>query len=209
MIDMENTMAIGRVAKVLGVTVKTLQRWDREGRFVPIRTPTNRRMYREGQVREFQRIRFTGEHEPTQAIAYCRVSSNAQRPDLVNQRRILEEFTVARGLSGVRFVEEIGGGLNFNRKQFLGIMDAIANREVKILILAHKDRLTRFGFEWFERFAKMNGCEMMVLNQERLSPEQEMVQDLMTIVHCFSSRLYGLRNYRKKLAEVLKSDPQC
>jgi predicted site-specific integrase-resolvase len=47
---------------------------------------------------------------------------------------------------------------------------------------------------------------LLVLNQERLSPEQEMVQDLMTIVHCFSSRLYGLRNYKKKLKEALEQD---
>jgi putative resolvase len=56
---------------------------------------------------------------------------------------------------------------------------------------------------------KHHGCEVLVLNQERLSPEQEMVQDLMTIVHCFSSRLYGLRNYRKKLDEVLKQEVKC
>jgi putative resolvase len=74
------------------------------------------------------------------------------------------------------------------------------------LILAHRDRLTRFGFEWFEHYAQTHGCEILVLNQERLSPEQEMVQDLMTIVHCFSSRLYGLRNYRKKLNEALDKD---
>ncbi len=88
-------------------------------------------------------------------------------------------------------------------------MDEIGRREIKTLILAHRDRLTRFGFEWFEYFAKTCGCEVQVLNQERLSPEQEMVQDLMTIVHCFSSRLYGLRNYRKKLQEVLKQETQC
>jgi len=69
--------------------------------------------------------------------------------------------------------------------------------------------LTRFGFEWFEHYAKIQGCEVLVLNQERLSPEQEMVQDLMTIVHCFSSRLYGLRNYRKKLDEALKQEAKC
>lgn len=62
------------------------------------------------------------------------------------------------------------------------------------------------GFEWFEHYATVNGCEVLVLNQERLSPEPEMVQDLMTIVHCFSSRLYGLRNYQKKLSEALKRD---
>jgi predicted site-specific integrase-resolvase len=85
-------------------------------------------------------------------------------------------------------------------------MDGIGNKTVKTLILAHRDRLTRFGFEWFEHYAKSNGCELLVLNQERLSPEQEMVQDLMTITHCFSSRLYGLRNYRKKLGEALQGD---
>jgi predicted site-specific integrase-resolvase len=102
----------------------------------------------------------------------------------------------------------VGEGFNFKRKQFLALMDEIGRREVKTLILAHRDRLTRFGFEWFEHFAKVNGCELMVLNQERLSPEQEMVQDLMTIVHGFSSRLYGLRDYRKKLDEALKKDAE-
>jgi predicted site-specific integrase-resolvase len=77
---------------------------------------------------------------------------------------------------------------------------------VSYLILAHKDRLVRFGFQWFEGFCEEHGCELLVLNQEKLSPEQEMVQDLLTIVHCFSARLYGLRNYRKKLDEALKSD---
>ncbi|MDR2787918.1 MAG: IS607 family transposase, partial [Candidatus Accumulibacter sp.] len=104
------------------------------------------------------------------------------------------------------FLEEVGGGLNFKRKLFLKLMEEIGRREVKTLILAHRDRLTRFGFEWFEHFAQTNGCVVLVLNQERLSPEQEMVQDLMTIVHCFSSRLYGLRNYRKKLNEALRED---
>ena len=85
-------------------------------------------------------------------------------------------------------------------------MDEIGQHEIKILVIAHRDRLTRFGFEWFEHYTKSHGCELLVLNQERLSPEQEMVQDMMTIVHCFSSRLYGLRNYKKKLKEALELD---
>jgi len=132
--------------------------------------------------------------EPIRIVAYCRV---------------LEKFIIAKGLANVEFIEEIGGGLNFKRKKFLLLMEEIGRREIKTLILAHRDRLTRFGFEWFEHFAKSNGCEVLVLNQERLSPEQEMVEDLMTIVHCFSSRLYGLRNYRKKLNEALKQEVQC
>ena len=205
---MEKTFSVGKAASIIGVHVKTLQRWEREGRLVPKRTSTNRRIYAESQIREFQMIKHFENRNSAQVVAYCRVSSNAQKPDLVNQRRIMEEFVVAKGLHNVRFIEEIGGGLNFKRKYFLSLMEDIANRKVKILILAHKDRLIRFGYEWFEHYGKINGCEFMVLNQERLSPEQEMVQDLMTIVHCFSSRLYGLRNYRKKLNEALQLEVQ-
>ena len=199
-------MGTGKAAKLLGVSIKTLQRWEREGRLIPVaRTSTNRRLYTEAQIREHIGLR-NGVSLPTRQVAYCRVSSAAQKPDLVNQRKTLEEFVVAKGWANVEFVEEVGGGPNFKRKKFLELMDAIGRREVKTLILAHRDRLTRFGFEWFEHFAQVHGCELMVLNQERLSPEQETVQDLMTIVHCFSSRLYGLRNCRKKLNEALKKD---
>jgi predicted site-specific integrase-resolvase len=202
---MDTLLTTGEAAKRLRVTVKTLQRWDREGRLKPdSRSVTNRRLYSESQL-----VRFGSrgvETMLTRRVAYCRVSSAAQRPDLANQRRVLEEFVVARGLANVEFIEEVGGGLNFQRKKFLALMDDIGARRIQTLVLAHRDRLTRFGFEWFEHFARANGCELLVLNQERLSPEEEMTQDLMTIVHCFSSRLYGLRNYRKKLKEALESD---
>jgi excisionase family DNA binding protein len=201
MMVMESTISTGKAARLLGVTVKTLQRWDREGRLVPAtRTSGNRRRYTESQLRACLR-------QPVPAVrrvvAYCRVSSAAQRPDLRNQRRVLEEFVAAHGLANVEFIEEVGGGLNFSRKRFLALMDAVGRSEVQTLVLAHRDRLTRFGFDWFEHHASSHGCELLVLNQERLSPEHEMVQDLMTIVHCFSARLVGLRNYRRKLNEAL------
>lgn len=200
-------MTARQAADRMGVTIKTIQRWEREGRLIPAgRTPTNRRVYTTQQIAKFQGLRITGGQEATRVVAYCRVSSAAQKTDLKNQRHVLEDFCAARGLANVEFIEEIGGGLNFKRKKFESVMDDIGMRQIKTLVIAHRDRLTRFGFEWFERYAKQHGCEVLVLNQERLSPEQEMVQDLMTIVHCFSSRLYGLRNYRKKLNEALGKD---
>ena len=199
---MGRVLDISAAAKYLGRAVKTLQRWDRIGVLSSVRTPTGRRMYEQDALDAFMGLRRE-RPVPTRIIAYCRVSSAAQRPDLKNQRRVLEEFCATRGLSEVEFVEEIGGGLNWQRKNFLALLDAVGRDEVKTLVLAHKDRLVRFGFEWFSRFCEQHRCRIEVLNQEHLSPEQEMVQDLMTIVHCFSSRLYGLRNYRKKLAEAL------
>ena len=101
-------MGTGQVARLLGITVKTLQRWEREGRLVPAaRTASNRRRYTESQLRTFLRLAPV---EPRRVVAYCRVSSTAQRPDLANQRRVLEQFVVARGLAGVEFVDIHAGG---------------------------------------------------------------------------------------------------
>lgn len=208
---MENTVDISAAAKVLGVTVKTVQRWEREGRLLPVaRTDSNRRRYTLSQLHAFLHLKPSSDpvSEPKKIVAYCRVASSRQRPELANQRRTLEEFIVARGLANVDFIEEVGGGLNFKRKRFLALMDAVGREEVSTLILAHRDRLTRFGFDWFAHYAQLHGCELLVLDQERLSPEQEMVQDLTKIVDCFSSRLYGLRSYRKKLGEALGQDQQ-
>jgi predicted site-specific integrase-resolvase len=137
-------------------------------------------------------------------MVYLRVSSKAQRPDLENQRMALEQFCAARGLTVDEWIAEIGGGLNFKRPKFLKLVDAIIAGEVSSLIIAHKDRLARFGYDLLEHLCTTHQCEILVLNQETLSPEQEMVQDLMTIIHGFSSRLYGLRNYRKSLQEALE-----
>jgi predicted site-specific integrase-resolvase len=198
---MDTCLTITQAATYVGRSVKTLQRWDRQGILQAGRTPTGRRVYTKAQL-----TAFVGHPKhptvPRRIVAYCRVSSAAQKPDLKNQRAVLEEYCAAKGLA-VDFVEEIGGGLNFSRKRFLALMDAVARDEVSGILIAHKDRLVRFGYVWFDRFCQQHGCTITVLNQERLSPEQEMVQDLMTIVHCFSSRLYGLRRYKEQLKQVL------
>jgi predicted site-specific integrase-resolvase len=94
--------------------------------------------------------------------------------------------------------------LNFKRPKFLALIDSIGCGEVGTLVLAHKDRLARFGFDLISHLCAKYSCEILLLNTEQVSPEQEMVQDLMAITHCFSSRLYGLRNYRKALKDALK-----
>lgn len=85
-------------------------------------------------------------------------------------------------------------------------MDAVDAGQVESLIVAHRDRLTRFGYEWFAYCCQQQACEIMALNQAHLSPEEALVQDLLTMTHVFSARLYGLRNYRKSLKEALHAD---
>ena len=81
-------------------------------------------------------------------------------------------------------------------------MEEIELGRVERLIIAHKDRLVRFGFEWFAAFCERHGTDLVIVNGETLSPEQEMVQDLLSIVHIFSARLYGLRSYKKVIRDA-------
>ena len=80
-------------------------------------------------------------------VVYMRVSSQTQKPDLANQRAILEQFCAARGLVVDQWVSEIGGGLNFKRPKFLALVDRIVANQVAVVVIAHKDRLVRFGFD--------------------------------------------------------------
>jgi putative resolvase len=199
----DKRLTLGQAAERAGVHEKTLQKLDRSGRLPATgRTATGRRWYSEADIDNYFGIPATPAAERI-PIVYCRVSNSAQRPDLENQKRVLGDFCAARGLVDVEWISEIGGGLNFERPKFLVLMERIERREISHLIIAHKDRLVRFGYVWFARFCKQHGCEILVLNNETLSPEPEMVEDLMTIVDCFSSRLDGLGNYKKSLKLAL------
>ncbi|HEY6407537.1 MAG TPA: IS607 family transposase, partial [Ktedonobacteraceae bacterium] len=99
-----------------------------------------------------------------------------------------------------------GSGLNYQRQQFKRLMEMIEPGQVRRLLIAHRDRLVRFGYEYFEAFCERHHTELVVINGEAMSPEQEVVQDLMAIVTVFSARLHGLRSFRKVLKEAALRD---
>lgn len=196
-------LTTGEAAKYLRRHPKTLQSWDRKGILPARRTKTGRRYWLRADLDAY--LGKTAAVPRRSTVAYCRVSSQAQKPDLKNQKQAVADFCTACGIANVDYVDEVGGGLNFRRKRLLEVIDRVMAGEVERLIVAHRDRLARFGFDLIRHLCAVNDCEVLVIDSERLSPEQEMVQDLMTIMHCFSSRLYGLRNYRKTLRKALSS----
>jgi len=196
---MKNTYSPREFGALIGRAVNTLQRWDRMGILKAHRTLTNRRYYTHEQY-----LKFIGQKAAVKNImTYCRVSSAGQKKDLAAQKEAVEHFCAASGKPVGAALEDIGSGLNYRRKQFVRLMQMVERGEVFEIVIAHKDRLVRFGFEWFEKFCNDHGCTITVMNAESLSPEQEMTQDLLSIIHCFSSRLYGLRKYKKKLREMI------
>ncbi len=190
-------------AEKMGVSVKTLQRWDNSGKLPAKRTPSGHRFYTENDLLIAQGLKPTEQNRKN--IVYCRVSSNGQKPELKNQITAMETFCLNRGLAVDEWVSEIGGGLNFKRKKFLSIMMSMLQGEIAIIVIAHKDRMCRFAFEFIQELSNSVGCEIIVANQESLSPQQELVEDLMAIIHGFSCRLYGLRNYSKEIKNNLKN----
>lgn len=202
---MKNTYSPREFGALVGKTTKTLQRWDREGILKAHRTITNRRYYVHSQYLE-----MVGQKANKRvSVVYCRVSSASQKKDLISQKNAVEAFCLAAGKVIDEKLEDIGSGLNYKRKNFLLLMEKVERGEISEIIIAHKDRLVRFGFEWFEKFCCDHGTTIVVMNAESLSPEAEMTKDLLSIIHCFSSRLYGLRKYKKKIAEMAQESENC
>ncbi|HBF9262925.1 TPA: IS607 family transposase [Clostridioides difficile] len=186
-------------AELLNVSVITLQRWDNDGKLKAFRTPTNRRYYTYEQYLE-----YTGIHKETDSrkiVIYTRVSTSNQKDDLKNQVEFLRQYANAKGIIVDEVIEDYGSGLNYNRKKWNRLIDSCMTNEVNTIIITHKDRFTRFGYEWFERFLAKFNVNIIVVNNESLSPQEELVQDIISILHIFSCRIYGLRKYKKKIRE--------
>ncbi len=132
-------------------------------------------------------------------VIYARVSLVSQKDDLKNQISFLRQFVNARGIILDEVISDIGSGLNFKRKNWNQLIKRVMKNEIKQIYIAHKDRFVRFGFDWLKNLCLENGTEIVVVNNEELSPEKELVQDLTSIIHVFSCRIYGLRKYKNKI----------
>ena len=186
------------MAKRLGVSVKTLQRWDREGILVAKRNPNNRRYYTEDQYLEYI---GSSNKKDRKIIAYTRVSSNSQKDDLQNQITFIRNYVNAKGEILDDVIQDIGSGLNYNRKYWNDLLlNQIPKGEIEKIYITHKDRFVRFGFDWFEKFCNKYNCEIVVITNPDTSPQQELIEDLISIIHVFSDRTPILRKYKKDIS---------
>ena len=192
-----STYKIGQFAKLVRRTPATIRRWEAEGKIAGKRLPSGHRYYDDADLQAVLGVK----PERKLTVVYCRVSSRGQKADLQRQLEAMEMWALGSGTAVDEWITEIGGGMNFKRPQFLKLLDRISSGEVGRLIVAHKDRLVRFGFDLIGHLCESRGCELIVVNQMSLSPEKEMVEDMLAIVHTFSCRLYGMRKYEKGLRE--------
>jgi len=180
----------------LGISYPTLARWVREGKIRAVRTAGGKYRIPESEV---MRI---AEGAPTssevRAVIYARVSPS-QKGDLEGQVQYLRQYCSSRGYRVVDVLSDVASGLRADREGLLKLFDYVVNRQVDVVVVVYRDRLTRFGLEYLEYFFRQYGVRVeAVLGEEPKDAHQELVEDLIEIVNSFAGKLYGLRSHRRK-----------
>ena len=182
--------------KITGVT---LMKWKNEGRLSYKRLSDKKILYDIDSI-------FNDEESSslnTKNVIYARVSTSKQKNDLETQIEIIKNYMLSNGIKADEIYSDIASGMNEDRKQFSKLLESIFKREIKTVYITFKDRLSRFGFNYFKQIFSYFGTNIVILDdneQTNKTYQQELMEDLLAIIHTYSMKLYT--NRKKKLKEI-------
>ncbi|AOY81912.2 IS607 family transposase [Moorena producens JHB] len=181
-----------KAVELTGLSRNTLRKYADNGTIKCEKTPGGTRLF------DTESLLSLGRRQSRQSatICYCRVSSSKQKDDLVRQVAYMHSL-----FPEAEIVKDIGSGLNYKRFGLRAILERLMRGDQLTIVVACRDRLTRFGFELIEYLVSLNGGKILVLDQPESCPESELTADLLSIIHVFSCRIHGLRKYGKKIKE--------
>jgi putative resolvase len=203
MILMDELIDITKASELLGVNTKTLRRWDDEGKLKALRTLGGHRRYKVKDIESL--LGETNQNTQMNVFIYCRVSTRkqAESGNLQRQKDRLIQYCNDKEYNIINIYEEVASGLNDNRRELTKMFRRLD--EVNSIIVEYSDRLARVGYSYLKEFAKSFDAEIETVEQnQKLQPNEEMVNDLVSIVTCFSARLYGARGARKAKKDIEK-----
>lgn len=202
---MNRFVKIGEAAKILGISVQTLRRWEESGDLMSIRKE-------KGKTRYYDLDHLLGNKkiEKDLTIAYARVSSHDQKQDLQRQAQVLTDYCTKQRWN-FKVIADLGSGLNYRKKGLKELLNLILEGQLTRLVLTHKDRLLRFGAELIFSLCEAKQIEVVLIHKGKETTfEEELAQDVLEIITVFSARLYGSRSKKNKkileAAKVLISD---
>ena len=203
---MGKMISISEVSKLTGVTVKTLKIWDNEGKLkAKYKTSGGHRRYDLEDIEKFLGNN-TIQVSDRNVFIYCRVSTKKQADsgNLLRQKERLIQYCNDEQYNIINVFEEVASGLNDKRRELVKMLRRLS--EVNKIIVEYPDRLARFGFNYIQEFCKSLNVNIEAIEQnEKLEANEEMVNDLISVVTCFSARLYGSRGGRKIKTDIEKS----
>lgn len=188
------------------ITRQTLYRWRRDGVIDYSKTPSGRYIY--GYNNSYEAA-GEKEIEIKKTVIYARVSTSGQKENLDRQIKRLKQFASANGMIIDDIHFEIASALNYNRKKFNKMLNDIFDGKIETILIEYKDRLVRVGFDHFENICKRFGVKLIVVDKtEDLSKDKhkEIINDLVSIMHHFSAKIYSLRKNKKKIELLLNAN---
>jgi predicted site-specific integrase-resolvase len=210
----KNFLPIRDAEVFTGVKQQTLRKLFEENILKGYKTESGQRMYSRKSLCEFCNINENEEDEYNEKanIVYARVSSKKQSDDLARQ---IEFIRLAKPeYINYRVVTDIASGINFKRKGLLDILERSLHGVIGEVVIAHRDRMSRFGFDLIKTIIEKAGGEVTVIDDEKQkSSEQELAEDLLSIVHIYSCRQMGKRSYKgrknKDTDSAIKTDTRA
>jgi len=183
-------MKLSKYAQKLGVSYRTCWRLWKAGKLDAYQLPTGTIIVKE-EIKD---------KLPDKVCIYARVSSSENKDNLKRQGERLKQYAIARGYRIYKIIEEIGSGVNDNRKK---LSQLLSDKNYNKIVVEHKDRLTRFGFNYIQILFNQLGKEIEVVN-EATNDKEDLRQDFISIITSFCARLYGLRRSKRKTEKIIK-----
>ena len=197
-------MKAKEVLNILNIGHKTLGTYVKKGLLNPIKINTNHYEYDPEEV-----FAILGKKKERYNITYSRVSLHKQKNDLKTQTKRLYDFATSNGYLIKEQIEDVKSGMSFeDRKGFVKLLKKVTNYEVKNVIIEHKDRLVRFGFELVKMLFEKYGTNIIIISDDETNKtyEQELTDDLLSIIHYYSMKSYSYRRKLNNAAKALKTD---
>jgi len=197
---MSNLLTIKEAAEYLNVHPDTLRKWDKSDKLKPVVTSGGHRRYQQEILDEYIGIHVKTEVKKEVTATYSRVSSHEQKAkgDLDRQSSRLSEFCAKKKFNVEHIIKDVGSGLSDTRSGFLKLTNLVINKKITRLVIEHKDRLTRFQFNFIKLMYESYGVEVMCVEKNDISEEEELVNDLMMLMASFSGKLYGKRSVKRR-----------
>ena len=182
---------ISQYAKKYNVTTRTVWNWIYANKLITERDSTNHLLIIENEDKKIN----------DSVAIYARVSSSENKENLYRQRERLENYCAAKGYKVIKTVEEIGSGLNDNRKKLESLL---LDESIKKIVVEHSDRFSRFGMNYIVKLLKLQDREVEIIN-ESSNDRDDLMEDFVSIITSFCARLYGLRRNKRRTEKLIET----
>ncbi len=202
--DKQIFVSIRDAVKLTGLCQQTLRKFADENKIKTYKTLSGQRKFDKRSLQEMcNTISFVPKKKDNtkQNYIYTRVSSKKQMDDLSRQIEFIRNHNTEYNTYTI--ISDVGSGINFKREGLSTILDSCMQKNIGNIIIAHRDRLSRFGFDLINIIVQKSGGKIIVIDDEKnKSTEQELSEDLLSIIHIYSCRQMGRRKYKNKLQVV-------